>query len=156
MEENKLLFKPNWELVEAFARNIYKNDMAVLTKSDIKEIEKAIEDGAPFYNDKHGEMNFEWGDIVSLITIGFMAIQTVIVYVSWKYPRKPDTKVSNCFEPITDPENKIPDYVAMMLEDTRYGKDLKKEIIEELQKNKKLLNVLLYNLLTSNLSETTK
>lgn len=151
MEKNKFFLNPNWELVEDFARKIYINDMAVLTKGDIKVIEKSIEEGASIYDNKDpdGEMNFLWNDVVDIITIGFMAIQIAIAYVSWKYPIKSDTILSSPSESNIESDKEQPDYVEMILSDPQYSKDLKTEIVVELQKNKEILNNLLYHITAS-------
>lgn len=156
MEKNGLLFSTDWDLVEEFAKKIYKNDMAVLTKSDVKEIEKAIEDGIIVYDNKNetGEMNFLTGSVVSVVTIGFMAIQTVLSYVTWRYPKKTNTTISDHFESIKEPK-KVSDYIDMIIK--QYGDKLKPEIRNELLKNKEVFNNLLSDLIaTINLSKTTE
>lgn len=88
MEKNGYNNKADWALIETIAKVVYHDEMSVMTKADIKEIETSIEEGYAFNGGepKGGEMDFDISSIFQVVTLGFAALQTVIAYVSWKCP----------------------------------------------------------------------
>ena len=63
MGQNQFSNHPEWSLVEDIARIVYKNDIKLLTKADIKEIEESIDNGTrlSLKDSGVGEMNIETG-----------------------------------------------------------------------------------------------
>lgn len=97
MEENRNTIKPNWPLLEGIAKDVYKDDIDLLTQADIKEIEDSIDNGTPFYlkEDESGEMNLGSAEILSAASVGFDAIQTVVGILTFWYTARKFNLVSN-------------------------------------------------------------
>ena len=97
MEENRYTSKPNWPLLEVIAKDVYKDDIELLTQADIKEIEDSIDNGTPFYlkEDESGEMNLGSAEILSAASVGFDAIQTVVAILTFWYTARKFNLVSN-------------------------------------------------------------
>ncbi len=88
MGQNQFSNHPEWSLVEDIARIVYKNDIKLLTKADIKEIEESIDNGTllSLKDSGVGEMNIETGVILGSVSIGFAVIQIILAYLAWRYP----------------------------------------------------------------------
>lgn len=141
MEQKDKITKPNWALIEEIACRVYPNEAAVLTRDDVDEIEEAIENNAPIETDEDegGDMDFPIALTIAAFSLGLAAIQTVINYMSWKYPHvEPRPAVAHITNPTT-----AKDFVGRLLEDDEFGKTYREEIKTELLKRRQTINTVL-------------
>lgn len=142
METNRSFFKAEWPLIEEIARKVYENELSVLTKSDIKEIEDSIDLGHVFSAEEQegGEMNFDTNSIIQVVTLGFAALQVVVGYVSWKYPNnslRDTSKKNGERRDVHSPDKNVRvDVVGEMISNLR----LSQNVQLELQKHKSIIN----------------
>ena len=141
MEQKDKITKPNWALIEAIAFRVYPNEASVLTRDDIEEIEEGIENNSPIETDEDegGDMDFPIALTIAAFSLGLAAIQTVINYMSWKYPHAvPRPAVA----PITN-QATAKDFVGHLLDDDEFGKTYREEIKTELLKRRQTINTIL-------------
>ena len=141
MEQKDKITKPNWALIEAIAFRVYPNEASVLTRDDVEEIEEGIENNSPIETDEDegGDMDFPISLTIAAFSLGLAAIQTVINYMSWKYPHAvPRPTVA----PITN-QATAKDFVGHLLDDDEFGKTYREEIKTELLKRRQTINTIL-------------
>ena len=142
MEQKDKITKPNWALIEAIAFRVYPNEASVLTRDDVEEIEEGIEN-------KGGDMDFPISLTIAAFSLGLAAIQTVINYMSWKYPHAvPRPAVA----PLTN-QATAKDFVGHLLDDDEFGKTYREEIKTELLKRRQTINTILEQMYPDEASE---
>ena len=141
MEQKDKITKPNWALIEEIAFRVYPNEASVLTRDDVEEIEEGIENNSPVETDEDegGDMDFSLALAITAFGVGLAAIQTVITYMSWKYPhavpRRPVAPITN--------QTTAKDFVGHLLNDDEFGKTYREEIKTELLKRRQTINTIL-------------
>ena len=151
MEQKDKITKPNWALIEAIAFRVYPNEASVLTRDDVEEIEEGIENNSPIETDEDegGDMDFPISLTIAAFSLGLAAIQTVINYMSWKYPPAvPRPAVA----PITN-QTTAKDFVGHLLDDDEFGKTYREEIKTELLKRRQTINTILEQMYPDEASE---
>ena len=151
MEQKDKITKPNWALIEAIAFRVYPNEASVLTRDDIEEIEEGIENNSPIETDEDegGDMDFPIALTIAAFSLGLAAIQTVINYVSWKYPHAVPRPAA---APITN-QATAKDFVGHLLDDDEFGKTYREEIKTELLKRRQTINTILEQMYPDEASE---
>lgn len=83
-------------------------------------------------------MDFPLALTIAAFSLGLAAIQTVINYMSWKYPHvEPRPVVSPVYQATAK------DFVGRLLEDDEFCKNYREEIKNELLKRRQLINSVL-------------
>lgn len=142
METNGGVHKSEWSLIEEIARVIYEEQMSVLTKDDIKEIEDAIDEGHVYSVEEQegGEMNFDTNSLFQIATLGFAGLQAAISYISWRYPhvinQNPNRSEIGMDNDQHMDNNNGKDWVEEIIENSM----LSTEVKTELQKKKDAIN----------------
>lgn len=156
METNRSFFKAEWPLIEEIARKVYENELSILTKSDIKEIEESIDLGHVFSAEEQegGEMNFDTNSIIQVVTLGFAALQVVVGYVSWRYPGKflqnSNIKSGEAKKDYFPKSNIKIDVVGDLISEL----SLPQKVQSELQKHKNVINEIINERLCENTQNT--
>lgn len=146
METNGCVHKSEWSLIEEIARVVYEEQMSVLTKEDIKEIEDAIDEGH-FYSveeQEGGEMNFDTNSLFQIATLGFAGLQAAISYISWRYPnvinQNPNRSESGMDNDHHIDNNNDKDWVEEIIENSILSKDVKTELLKKKGAINKVIN----------------
>lgn len=122
MEKEDKTKKTDWALIEDIAQDIYEDAFERSTRRDRIEIEKAIdnETANTFFRKEGGDMNVD-ATYISILTLGFTAIQTAISYVTFLFMIRRAEKAS------------IPeDIVGALLEDKEFEQVIDDKVKNEL------------------------
>lgn len=139
MQQKRFITNSDWSCVESIAKQIYAEEYVLLTKGDIQDIKDCIENNEPFDNeDEGGDMDFPLGEIITAVGIGMTAIQTIIGYMSWRYPRT--TPIPSPNRPRVENAR---DFVGLMLDDNSYNKIYREEVKAELLRKRDEINSIL-------------
>ena len=129
MEKETQVRRTNWPTIEKIASAIVEDEMDILTRNELIQIENEIDSGRVFECKSYSGMAFDYATAISIVSVALTSVSLVVEY--YKYKKTAEIKAEDVLKWILVKEGVIPPTMP---------KDLDSKIVQFIQTNINLIN----------------